>query len=240
MTRNLKALGLVLGVVFAMGAMTASVASAQTPGELTSDGPVTLHGKHTAETTNALTAFGASTVCNNATYTGHKYREAGKFLPTVNGGAGVTTVTISAHYGPCTAFGFPATVDMNGCDYEFHLEGTTGGVPHTYGVKAFLVCPLGQRVKVTIFSSAANHTAGTPFCTTTITENAAGYTGLHATYLTNGKIRVSGELTGITAHKTGGGFFCPEESTNTAKLDQNIEVEGKNEAGKVTAISITD
>jgi hypothetical protein len=233
MIRNLKIMGLALVAVLAMSAMTASAASAQ--GKLTSDGPVTLRGKHTAGTTNALTAFGASTVCNSATYTGHKV------VTTPHGfiASGATETTITPHYGSCTAFGLPATVDMNGCDYEFTIEGTDVSAANTYDVRASVICSGGQHIVVTVFSSASNHISGNSFCKTTITENKAGYTGLHATDLKNGHLRISGTVEGIEAHKTGGGFFCPEETTKNAKLDQNIEVEGRNEAGATTAISLS-
>ena len=70
-----------------------------------------------------------------------------------------------------------------------------------YGVRATAVCPVGQHMIVTIFATAAKHTAGEPFCNLTITQNAAGYTGLTAKDTTNGKIDISGTITGITADK---------------------------------------
>jgi hypothetical protein len=235
MIRNLKALGLALVAILAMSAVAASAASAQ--GKLTSDGSVTLRGSITPATqnpeTNALTAFGAVTHCENVLYTGHKLTETPhKILPVP-----ATQVTITPHYGTCRseAFGisFPTTVDMNGCDYQFNLGATTGGVAHTYGVSAFVKCPAGADIVVTVFTPSSEHLSpGEAFCQNKITEKTTAYTGLHATDLTNGHIRIQGTVGGIEAHKQDAphpnGFFpCPPETTANAILDLDITVEGR-------------
>ena len=89
---------------------------------------------------------------------------------------------------------------MNGCDYVLHLEETTGAEDE-YGVRATTICPVGKHVTITIFATAAKHTANEPFCHETITENVAGYTGLTAKNTTNGKIDINGTITGITVDK---------------------------------------
>jgi hypothetical protein len=234
MTRNLKALGLALVAVFAMGAVIASAAQAQ-QGTLTSTGPVTLRGVNEVGQINSLTAFGGEVKCPNVVYTGHKVTETPhKPIP-----SGAKEVTITPHYGLCTGpAGVPATVDMNGCDYDFDLLETTGG-GDTYGIRATVTCPAGKHITLTFFTSAANHTNNKPFCHTTITENAAGYLGLHATDLTNGHLTVSGTIENISADKPAMGILCPEETTNAAKLHLSINVEGKNEAGVTTKISLS-
>jgi hypothetical protein len=241
MIRNLKALGLALVAVFALSAVVASAASAQV-GTLTSTGPVTLDGVNTGvASANQLTAFEGTTQCPNVTYTGHKYNVTPHtFIPN-----DVSTVTITPHYGLCSAkigaATFPATVNMNGCDYVFHLEGTTPGVD-TYTVKATVVCPETKHITIEIFATAAKHTSKEAFCHITITENPEGYLGLHATDTTNGKVDITGEIKGITAHKEriGGSILCPvKETTNAATLSQDVTIEGKNEAGGVTSISLS-
>jgi hypothetical protein len=229
MTRNLKTLGLALVAVLAMSAMAASAASAQ--GKITSDGPVTLLGKNTGAVVgeNALT-FNAETrtECPNVLYTGHKVGSITEGVP-----SGSTQATITPHYGICktvAGLSFTSTVDMNGCDYVFDLEGTTGGVAHTYGVKATVVCPVGKDIQVTVFTNTTPHSGN--WCTVKITENAVGYTGLHATDQTNGKLRISGTIEGIEAHKARGPHEapflpCPTETTKLAKLHLDIAVEGK-------------
>jgi hypothetical protein len=243
MIRNLKALGLALVAVFALSAVVASAASAQN-GILTSTGPVTLIGTQTG-TANQLSAFGGTTTCSNTTtkYTGHKYNVTPHtFIPNNS-----STFTVTPHYMGCTskigAAIFPTTIDMNGCDYDFHLEGTTPGVD-TYTLKAFVTCPTGQHITITIFATAAKHTANEPFCDITITENAGGYVGLHATETTSPtkKVVINGEIKElISADKSSptGSILCPTESTNTASLVQDVELEGKNEAGSTTGISLS-
>jgi hypothetical protein len=249
MIRNLKTLGLALFALLALGAVAASAASAQVAeqGELTSDGPVTLTGKNTPETVNAFTAFGNSTKCPNALYTGHKYN----VTPHEGIPSGSTTSTITPHYGACTStvFNFPTTVDMNGCDYVFHLETTTpaGNKEKTYGVTATIVnCPAGKHIQVTVFTSGSAHGAGTnPFCTVTITENALGYKGLHATDLGTGKIKIHGTIVGIEADQDRGphplpfGIPCAEAETKEGELHLDITVSGHNPAKPKTETTIS-
>lgn len=235
MIRNLKALGLAMAAMLALGAVAASAASAQ-QGQITSDGPVTLIGKQSAGGTNALTAFGNETTCTNPTYTGH---EVGGSNPLPSGS---TEATITPHYGQCSTAGFSSTVDMNGCDYRFKVGETTGEPStHTYGVDAFVVCPQNQHIQVTIFTGS-NHDQA-PWCTSTITEKTTAYTGLHATDLTNGHLRVSGTLKEIEAHRDRGPhstfFPCSSSTTTSAELHLDIQVEGQNTEGGTTEISLS-
>jgi hypothetical protein len=243
MIRNLKALGLALIAVFALGAVVASAASAQMPGTLTSSGPVTLLGTQTPlekpTEKNFLSALGGTVTCANAIYTGHKYNVTPHiFIPN-----DVSTVTITPHYGSCVAkigaASFPATVHMNGCDYVFHFEGTTPGVD-TYTVKATIEGSC-TAIVITVFATAVKHAAGESFCNLTVTPNSAGYPGLHATDTTNGKIDITGTATGISVDKKSptGSILCPEESTNLGTLTQDVLIEGKNEAGQGTNISLS-
>jgi hypothetical protein len=240
MIRNIKALGLALLAVFALSAVFASAASAQN-GILTSTGPVTAIGTLTGpEAANQLSAFGATMVCPNAKATGHKYNVTPHtFIPN-----GVSTFTVTAHYGLCTskigAASFPTTVDMNGCDYVGHLEGTTPGVD-TYTVKVTVACPAGNHITITIYATAAKHTSNEPFCNLTLTENPAGYLGFHATDTTNGKVDITGknENTAFDKKSPTGSILCPEESTTTGSMTGDAVIEGRNEAGGSTSISVS-
>lgn len=244
MIRNLKALGLALVAVVALSAFAASTASA---GQLTSDGPVTLDGTQTPignpTANNRLTAFGGNTLCPNATYTGHKVlthaeTTAGKTHELIPSGA--TKVTIKPDYGSCTALGFPATVDMNGCDYEFEIGTVTN---HVASVNAYVVCPEGKDITLRIYSGAGKHTANEPFCHITIKEKATAYTGLTATGTTTNPddIDITGTVTGIEATKSSptGSILCPHETTTTASLDQDITVTGTDGQGNPTGITIS-
>jgi hypothetical protein len=247
MTRNLSILARILAVALALSGVAAATASAQ-QGLLTSDGPVTLTTEETekggpltltatqtgAESANALTVFGSKVRCGSAVYTGHKYNVTPHtFIPT-----NATQVTITPHYGKCTLFGKPATVDMNGCDYVLDFEGTTG--TDKFGVKTTIVCPSEKHIQVTMFESEAKHTEAKSFCMLTLTENAAGYAGLSATDTTNGRIDVTGAIKEMTVHEKSAAAECAETTTTSGELHLDVEVEGKNESGIVKAISISD
>lgn len=218
------------------GATSISLSEAPRPGKLTSDGPVTLTGTQTGEASaNALAAFGGEARCPNATFTAHKLSATPhELIPT-----GAEAITITPHYGACTALGFPATIDMNGCDYVLDLEGTSGA--DKYSAKSTVVCPPEKHITLTIFSGVAKHTANESFCHLTITENPAGYSGLSVTDTTNGRIDITGTISSISVHKISplGFVICPTESTSNASLKQDITVEGKNAAGGATSISLS-
>jgi hypothetical protein len=164
MIRNLKALGLCLVAVFAISAMAASAASAN-------PNPITLTpGSYPAALTLDTitpqiytTSAGAQITCT--TVDGHG--------TITSPGVGDTNVTITdINYTGCTAKvganTLPATVNMTGCDYLFH-----GGVEDVAGHfkegTVDLVCPAGVTgPDVNIYSSAANHTAGTTLCVLTV------------------------------------------------------------------------
>jgi hypothetical protein len=133
------------------------------------------------------------------------------------------------------------TIDMNGCDYVFHLGETSGA--DKYPVSATVVCPIGQHVTFTIFGSATKHTANEPFCHITVTEKTTDYTGLSASDTTNGQVDISGTIEGIKIDKkrANGSILCPavDEVDENAKLDMEITLEGKNGTGGATPISIT-
>jgi hypothetical protein len=234
MIRNLKALGLALVAVFAMSAVAASTASAQGAhnGMLTADGPMTLKGTQTGELlANSLTAFGQKVTCpgNEAIYTGHKYN----ITPHEKIPSGETTVTITPHYGICQiAPTIKVTVDMNGCDFVFHLtETVTGTTEDKYKITSTIVCPKEKHISITLFTNEEFHKVKKQsFCHITITE-AASYDGLIARDTTNGSIDISGSVPGIVADKEfvvgtdeDKGILCPTEETKTAELHLDINV----------------
>jgi len=109
MIRNLKVLGLALVAMLAMAAMGASAASAA---EFHSEGSETiLTGKQ--EALDVFSTTGGTVECDEATYVGSQ--------------TGTTTTTSKATptYSKCTAFGFAsASINTNGCEYQFHSNGT--------------------------------------------------------------------------------------------------------------------
>jgi hypothetical protein len=218
MIRKLRTLGLALMAVFAISVVAASAASAQN-GIFTSDGPATLTGTLTGGANeNAWTFFGKTDVCVLAAYTGHEVGSTTNGVPN-----GATEITLTPHYGTCAINNgaFPTTTDMNGCDYIFALRATTA-VADQYNLHTTIKCPAGKHIVTTMFTNAAGHTANTPFCHITITENAAGYAGLKATDTTNKVIDITGTIEGVSADKEiissttpDTGILCPKETTNT-------------------------
>jgi hypothetical protein len=266
MTRNFKILGLALMAIFALGAVAASVASAQTQGKLTSTGPVTLTGTETGEKLNALTAFGGTVECPGSTYTGHlvtthKQTEENPKKITLehkNAGIGVdmlpsgsTTATLTPHYKETNAEGKPncsgplgtkATVDMNGCDYVVHILLTTGDQTKgpTYGANFDVVCPEKKEITVTFFSGA--HT-GTPLCVVHVPGQTAAemVSTVHATDTKNGTIDLVGTVEKITVTQTRNSILCPAGTENDEGVFHlDVSTTGHNAEGKATTISLSD
>jgi hypothetical protein len=155
-------------------------------------------GQLTADGRNALTIglAGFKLECPKATYTGHKNSSP----PIEKIPNGSTEITVTPHYGVCgVPTALPTTVDMNGCDYKLDLGASTG--VDEFAVKLTVLCPEGQHIKITMFTNATLHTESKPFCETTLTENAAGYSGLEARDTTNNSIDVAGVIENLTYHK---------------------------------------
>jgi hypothetical protein len=267
MTCNFKILGLALMAIFALGAVAASVASAQVQGKLTSTGPVTLTGVETGGAgANALTVFGGALECPGSTYTGHlvtthKQTEENPKKVTLehkNAGIGVdmlpsgsTTATLTPHYKETNAEGKPncagalgtkATIDMNGCDYVAHLGVTTGDQSKgpTYGATFDIVCPSSKEITITLFGGA--HT-GTPLCVIHVPEQLAKdmVSTVHATDTKNGTIDMQGTIEKITITQTRNSILCPAGTENDEGiLHFDVSTTGHNAEGKPTTISLSD
>jgi hypothetical protein len=245
MIRNLKALGLALVAVFALSVVVASAASAQEAeqGLLTSEGqaPVTLTAEETG--TNFLTAAGVTVKCPGSTYTGHKYNVTPHSFIL----SGATKVTITPHIKQenCVAAGiFRMTVHTNGCDYVLNIGETSpiGNDEGTYDVTTDIVCPAEKAIVVTMYTTEPKHNKDEPFCVLHIKEQT-GLQGAHATDTGNGHIDIAGTITGVTATRTVSAhapILCPHTTTSAGEFDIDLTVKAHNEAGKSTAISISD
>jgi hypothetical protein len=112
MTRNLKALGLALMAVLALGAIAAGSASAAGERFHSEEKTTILTG--TSEASHVFAASGFSVTCTEAHFRG-----------TTIGDSGTTTsTTLSVHpiYTGCTSSLGAAPVDTNGCNYTFDSE----------------------------------------------------------------------------------------------------------------------
>jgi hypothetical protein len=234
MTRNLKVLGLALMAVCAMGALMASAASAQTQGKLTSDGPVFLLGTDTVGGVNELVYPGLpATKCP-----GSHYKASAVGNQAVGIANGATQFTVVPNYTACKVGIFPATVVMTSCDYVFSLGLTTGGVAHTYGLGASVVCGVaGDTIHLEVYSDEA-HTK--KICSVTFGAQTPT-SELHATYNTaTKKTRVHGVAKNIHANRTNLGGCPPSATTNAAEYKVDVEVSGFNEGGEATDASISE
>ncbi|HET8862666.1 MAG TPA: hypothetical protein VFM94_05390 [Solirubrobacterales bacterium] len=233
MIRNLKALGLALVAVFALSATTASAASAQTQGTLTtSDGTAkTLLGTVDEDflTGNSFTAFKEVVECTKTLYTGHKWN----VTPHEAVPHKATTATITPHYSDCFAFPgeLPATVFLNGCDYVVHIGETTGLSGNEYKATADIVCPPNKTIQIGVYSSS---THGLLLCTLDV-MSATGVGGAEWVHNKAGEgddIDLAGTFKPFTVVKSG---LCGSATDKEGKLDVNTTIE----ASDGTAVTIT-
>ncbi len=226
--RKLKVLGIALVAAFAIGAVVASAASAQS-GIVTSDGPFTLKGVNrigAEEKANSMSMFGQAITCPSATYTGHKVN----VTPHEKVANNSSSVTITPNYGPCKIGTIlEATLDLNGCDYAIDL-GQTTGVADQYAVTTTIQCPAGKHIVWTLFTNETFHTEFKSFCHIMITEKAS-YDGLRLTDNTNNTFSLTGIIENIQADKeviSGTtpdlGIICPKETTTTGALRLDVTI----------------
>jgi len=164
MNRKLKVLGLAFLAVFAMSALTASAAQAQL--KVTTTGPTWL-------TFSGSKAKGGDTLTNQ-TFTVGTLQVAcaavSGHATVTNGATEVTATDIT--YSECASnLPGPITITMNNCDYKFH-GGKTDPSNAEHGIEGEvdLICPPGVAGPVIdLYTSAANHTAGTVLCKLTVT-----------------------------------------------------------------------
>jgi len=156
-------------------------------------------GEHVFTIENNLTVR-----CQNATFSG-TLSEAS------------TTITITPAYTVCTAWGFNATVNFNGCDYLFHAGKEVAVDKHSGTVD--IVCSPGNSIVIS---------GGGGICQVTIEAQ----TGLSTSNIENNTspmdATATGSLTGIKYTKTKDAFGCPFAGTGT-KTDGGY-------AGTATAI----
>lgn len=241
MIRKLIKLGPALVAILALSAVTASSASAQMEGMLTSDGPVTMDVTELAGKTNALTAFGSRVECPGTVYTVFKTlttaqtEEGKKHQPLSIFDRSSTWVE---HVGTCKAVEggttHMATVTTNGCDFDVRYHGI---FIFLFSVTTDIVCPKEKDIQVDVYAFAGSELGGVA-CTVTV-KPQNGLTG--ATLTTNtasDDLTVEGTFKNVVASRSG--FGCATEETKTAEIDLNVTAKGTNEAGGATGITITE
>lgn len=233
MIRNLKTLGLTLVAAIVLGAMSASAASAQTQGMLTTDGAsVTLNITETgAAGSNAFTAGASKIECPGTTYVGHEVGSATKLVPNK-----AKEVTITPTYKNCQATTnkvvSPMTITMNGCDYVYHVGNTVAA--DTYATTADIVCPPGKVIDMEFFMDA-KHTM--KICDDTIPPNV----GIEGPHLKSTPASDDIDITGTEIAKgSASGLLCGESGEVQIKFDIDLTAKGINATGQATGITITD
>jgi hypothetical protein len=198
MSRKLKMLGLVVGAVFAISAMSAQAAFAAT--EFVAEAGTTT-GKITGvQTTGHVFTTNAGTVtCKVAHFEGTFSTNS------------ATTQTVTPKYENCTAFGFIGVpIDINGCTYTF-TAAAPGEVVVTCGTKPIEITVPGCTTTVgsQTIKEKNEYTNGTNSATgkmdVTVDTDVTG--GGTITYNECGTVRTNGTYTGqttVTATNTAG------------------------------------
>jgi hypothetical protein len=211
MIRNLKALGLAVMAMFAMGAVAASSASADF-----------VSGSHE-------TILAAESTKGGQTFT----TPGGLFVTCENVGVEHTTIgtteesiTAVPVYGTCLlgAEGVeaPAHVSMNGCAYEF-----------TTDTEVHIECPEGKQIEVKgefvppFKSKCLDIPEQTPTDPTVHYENQGSGDTMH--------VEIESTVDGITYETTG---ICGEGLHHDAAYHGDVTVTGENPAGEHVAVTV--
>lgn len=205
MIRNLKVLGLALASMFAMSVVMASAASAADFGSAHTTGTTFVTAFEEEE--HKFTVNNRTVTCHDTSFTGESVENLG--AGTWNG------VTIKPKYENCTAFGLPATVDMNSCDYKFTALTAATGEVHVGCTTA------GDNIRVTVFNSA-NH-AVAPVCTFHIGPQKLG--GLSYTN-SAGEVKVGINVANISTNVTGPILTCGTNGIRPATYTGSANVKG--------------
>jgi hypothetical protein len=208
MIRSLKAaFGLSLIAALVLSAMSVMGASAKNPEANNHFSSSSINTKYKViETTGTahsikLSAFGGSVECHSP-----------KYAVTNTTATKFTTITVTPTEEPtwnCTSGEHKATVNFNGCHYQFTAKASTA----THATVHFL-CPTGKKAEV-----VAENTCTEKFGAQTPTTNGVTYTNI------NKHITVNVTVEGIHAEGHG---VCQIFGTNTltAKMNGATTVEG--------------
>ena len=150
MTRNLKALGMALAAVLAVGAVSASAASASTI-----DHTFVAHGKYLtlvadpAAPKQVFTFGGAEVTCEELTASGELASdgetEVEEFEVEGTKTYKAPSMTFLPAYNTCTIGGLKATVKANGCHYT--LTGKTDAFGHAI---KHIFCEAGKQIEISV------------------------------------------------------------------------------------------
>jgi hypothetical protein len=219
MTRNLKALFLALVAVFALSAIGASAAQAETTKFTAVE--TKENGEHPHVTTTGTVVQTSNQVFETGT-TGKVTCTETSGEGSITGGEAETVEGETLTYSDCTfaTTATNATVTMNGCKYTFTTPETITTNEATGKVDLF--CPTGKVIEIHVYT-AGGTSHGTSLCTitvyadeTTVTGGKEEKLGGHVIYknqVTTKPTDVNAEATieGITTEEHGA--LCPDGNT---------------------------
>jgi hypothetical protein len=235
MSLKLKATGLALIAAF----VTSAILIVAMTNTATNGTAVAETGGHfyTNDTSGHTTLKGEDKAGSTLTFTDEHYASAKvkcKKDTTYEGtitAQTVTEITLTPKFQECEALGFPAHIDMNGCDFVFTI-GKTFNQDNTTHIK----CPVGKDVQIT-----ATGPAGT--CTVTIRPQTSEGSGYYTpTEEGEAEITVKPTLRELHAEYIGGVFKCgvaAGTTTTKGKLDGRIALKAFTTAGEQKGITAT-
>jgi hypothetical protein len=209
MVPKIRALGLALVTVLALGAFAAQGASATplTVEGLTPPATAYLTGDQDGGTTKLTTNHGEVS-CTTTTLAAKQATETGGV---------VSEITFTPTYSGCTAFGFATTdIKPNGCTYTFDSPTSLGGGQVTWSgaSQIHLVCPTGKAIEVTPTSF------GVSVCTQSLppqTPTGGHIVGKNVTGSSPMDVTLEITLTGIhyTGNQANNSGPCTNSETHT-------------------------
>lgn len=163
--------------------------------------------------TDVLTTTAGTVKCSSIKYTG-----------TV-ASTPISELSLTPAFSECTGFGFPATIDANGCSYLLKVGAESTGT-------LAVVCPEGKELTVTAIS------AGTTKCTLHVPSQSLGTATFHN--LGSGstaEIEVTANLTGVKySHTKGSGVgACAEGSSTTGTWTGKTLITGEEDKAEGAA-----
>ena len=213
--RYLKMLSLAALAAMAVSALTASAASANFRA---AEAGGKIHGKQTVK--HVFKVEGDAVECKAAEFEGPIQATSQE------------TVLVSATYKECIAFGFPsATVNMNGCEYEFNQPTETG--ENQFEGTTSLVCPEGKEVVMTAGTCEAK-VPGYQTETEHVNQELSKVLYHNKKATEPWKVEVVAELSGIRVLKAKDGFLCQFNGTGwteTGTYTGTTLMEGQNSGG---------
>lgn len=193
MTRKIKTLCLAVMAMLAIGALSASAASAtelvyEAEGELAQ---VTLSGTN-GFGNDVIKMEGGTVQCNTELHGIVTF--------------GVSSFELTPTFTVCKAFGFePATVNPEKCKFKYNLKEKTA--EHVFRSEMDVVCPPGESIKISSGTCKVEITAQTGLKNAKWIDDTTAPSDLTLNY----------EITGMAYTVTADGFQCPFGGTGAKK-----------------------